>query len=70
MDIEPNALHRSNHGPDVLNHLGSAGAFSIARQTATRIVREDARMALEGGVDAVAHAVKVTLGPKGRYVLG
>src|ERR1700745_3973152 len=29
----------------------------------------DARKALEQGVDAVAHAVKVTLGPKGRYVV-
>src|ERR671936_674469 len=29
----------------------------------------DARKALEKGVDAVAHAVKVTLGPKGRYVV-
>jgi chaperonin GroEL len=30
---------------------------------------EDARKALEGGVDTVANAVKVTLGPKGRYVV-
>jgi chaperonin GroEL len=30
---------------------------------------EDARNALEGGVDAVANAVRVTLGPKGRYVV-
>jgi len=30
---------------------------------------EDARKALEAGVDAVANAVKVTLGPKGRYVV-
>jgi len=30
---------------------------------------EDARKALECGVDAVANAVKVTLGPKGRYVV-
>ena len=29
----------------------------------------DARKALEGGVDAVANAVKVTLGPRGRYVV-
>ena len=29
-------------------------------------VRADARKALEVGVDAVANAVKVTLGPKGR----
>ena len=29
----------------------------------------DARKALELGVDAVANAVKVTLGPKGRYVV-
>src|SRR6195256_1965448 len=29
----------------------------------------DARQALEKGVDAVANAVKVTLGPKGRYVV-
>ena len=29
----------------------------------------DARQALEQGVDAVANAVKVTLGPKGRYVV-
>src|SRR5437667_3560284 len=28
----------------------------------------EARKALEAGVDAVANAVKVTLGPKGRYV--
>src|ERR1043165_6668168 len=28
-----------------------------------------ARAALEAGVDAVANAVKVTLGPRGRYVL-
>src|SRR6476646_12268550 len=28
-----------------------------------------ARKALEAGVDAVANAVKVTLGPKGRYVV-
>ncbi len=30
---------------------------------------EDARRALERGVDALANAVKVTLGPKGRYVV-
>src|SRR2546428_4040141 len=30
---------------------------------------EEARSALQGGVDAVANAVKVTLGPKGRYVV-
>ena len=30
---------------------------------------QDARAALEAGVDAVADAVKVTLGPKGRYVV-
>src|SRR3954453_859461 len=30
---------------------------------------EDARRALQEGVDAVANAVKVTLGPKGRYVV-
>src|SRR5213595_177575 len=30
---------------------------------------EDARRSLEAGVDAVANAVKVTLGPKGRYVV-
>src|SRR3979409_1624675 len=29
----------------------------------------DARQALEAGVDKVADAVKVTLGPKGRYVV-
>src|SRR6516164_5477101 len=29
----------------------------------------DARKALEAGVDVVADAVKVTLGPKGRYVV-
>src|SRR3977135_4542609 len=29
----------------------------------------EARKALESGVDAVANAVKVTLGPKGRYVV-
>src|SRR3984957_6845472 len=29
----------------------------------------DARQSLEAGVDAVANAVKVTLGPKGRYVV-
>src|SRR3954453_11667760 len=29
----------------------------------------DARTALEQGVDAVANAVKVTLGPRGRYVV-
>jgi chaperonin GroEL len=31
--------------------------------------REDARGALQAGVDAVADAVKVTLGPKGLYVV-
>src|SRR5689334_3137412 len=30
---------------------------------------EQARSALESGVDAVANAVKVTLGPRGRYVV-
>ncbi|WP_235738497.1 chaperonin GroEL [Nocardioides alcanivorans] len=30
---------------------------------------ENARRALEAGVDALANAVKVTLGPKGRYVV-
>src|SRR6201990_1212618 len=30
---------------------------------------QDARQSLEAGVDAVANAVKVTLGPKGRYVV-
>ena len=29
----------------------------------------EARNALQSGVDAVANAVKVTLGPKGRYVV-
>src|SRR5499433_1679098 len=31
--------------------------------------QEEARAALQSGVDAVADAVKVTLGPKGRYVV-
>src|SRR5215469_922014 len=30
---------------------------------------EEARGALQAGVDSVANAVKVTLGPKGRYVV-
>ena len=30
---------------------------------------ETARRSLERGVDALANAVKVTLGPKGRYVV-
>ena len=30
---------------------------------------QEARAALEAGVDSVANAVKVTLGPKGRYVV-
>ncbi|MDN5854460.1 MAG: chaperonin GroEL, partial [Actinomycetia bacterium] len=30
---------------------------------------EDARRALERGVDSLANTVKVTLGPKGRYVV-
>src|SRR5512137_1791314 len=30
---------------------------------------EDARRSLERGVDALADAVKITLGPKGRYVV-
>src|SRR5687768_18168372 len=30
---------------------------------------EDARRSLEAGVNAVANAVKVTLGPRGRYVV-
>ena len=30
---------------------------------------EDARKALERGVNTLADAVKVTLGPKGRYVV-
>src|SRR3954451_17488329 len=30
---------------------------------------QDDRSALEAGVDAVANAVKVTLGPRGRYVV-
>ena len=30
---------------------------------------EDARRALERGVNILADAVKVTLGPKGRYVV-
>ncbi|RZI79609.1 MAG: molecular chaperone GroEL, partial [Microbacterium sp.] len=30
---------------------------------------ENARRALERGVDALANTVKVTLGPKGRYVV-
>ena len=30
---------------------------------------QEARAALLAGVDAVANAVKVTLGPKGRYVV-
>ena len=30
---------------------------------------EEARRALEAGVDKLANAVKVTLGPKGRYVV-
>jgi chaperonin GroEL len=30
---------------------------------------EDARRALQRGVDTLADAVKVTLGPKGRYVV-
>ncbi len=33
------------------------------------LYEEDARGALQDGVDAVANAVKVTLGPKGRYVV-
>jgi len=30
---------------------------------------EEARRSLESGVDAVANAVKITLGPKGRNVV-
>jgi len=30
---------------------------------------EEARRAVQRGVDAVANAVKVTLGPRGRYVV-
>jgi chaperonin GroEL len=33
------------------------------------IYSEDARQALKRGVDKLANAVKVTLGPKGRNVL-
>ena len=33
------------------------------------IYKEEARRALERGVNAVANAVKVTLGPKGRNVV-
>ena len=33
------------------------------------IFEEEARRALESGIDAVADAVKVTLGPKGRNVV-
>ena len=33
------------------------------------VFNEEARKALERGVDAVADAVKVTLGPKGRNVV-
>jgi hypothetical protein len=33
------------------------------------LYEEEARGALQDGVDAVANAVKVTLGPKGRYVV-
>ena len=33
------------------------------------IFKEDARYALKRGVDALADAVKVTLGPKGRNVI-
>ena len=31
--------------------------------------QDEARRALERGVDALADAVKITLGPKGRYVV-
>ena len=33
------------------------------------LFNEDARKALERGVNILADAVKVTLGPKGRYVV-
>ncbi len=33
------------------------------------VFKEDARYALQKGVDALANAVKVTLGPKGRNVV-
>ena len=33
------------------------------------IFKEDARKALKNGLDKVANAVKVTLGPKGRNVV-
>ncbi len=33
------------------------------------IFEEDARKSLLAGIDAVANAVKVTLGPKGRNVI-
>ena len=33
------------------------------------LFNEEARRALEKGVDALANAVKVTLGPKGRNVI-
>ena len=33
------------------------------------VFNEEARKALERGVDAVANSVKVTLGPKGRNVV-
>ena len=33
------------------------------------LFHEDARAALKRGVDALANAVKITLGPKGRHVV-
>ena len=50
-------------------HSGAAGRFTVAHKKL--LFDADARRALEKGVDKLAGAVKVTLGPRGQYgVLG
>ena len=54
----------------MLSYRGATTA-GIEDSMAHREIKYDAeaRKSLEAGVDAVANAVKVTLGPKGRYVV-
>ena len=61
--------------PRARRELAGAGRLATATEETRRMAHkelkfnEDARRALERGVNILADAVKVTLGPKGRYVV-
>ncbi len=70
-DVLAKVVTTGSKGKKTACRRGRLARFRRSRYMAHKELKfnEDARRALERGVNAVADAVKVTLGPKGRYVV-